>query len=58
MLCKIISLCQVPPISPIESQTSTLFKYKTLYIMEHQTTKPERIQKLLQIIPRNCQNKL
>ena len=57
MLCKIISLFQVP-ISPIESQTSTLFEYKTLYVMEHQTTKPERIQKLLQIIPRNCLNKL
>ena len=50
---KIIPFCEVP-ISLIESQTSSLLKYKA----EHQTTKPERIQKLLQIVPRNCRNKL
>ena len=27
-------------------------------LMEHQTAKPERILKFLQIIPRNCLNKL
>ena len=26
--------------------------------MEHQTNKPEQIQELLQIMPRNCLNKL
>ena len=41
--------CQVP-ISPIESQASSLLKR----LMEHQTTKPKRILKLLQIILRYC----
>ena len=41
--------CQVP-ISPIESQASSLLKR----LMEHPTTKPKRILKLLQIIPRYC----
>ena len=46
MLYKIIPFCQVP-ISPTESQTFSLFKYKWLYVDVKQTTKPERIPKLL-----------
>ena len=45
-------------ILPIENQTFSLLKYKALMLMEHQTAKPERILKFLQIIPRNCLNKL
>ena len=44
--------------SPIESQTYSLLNKKRFMLMEHQTTKPERIPKLLQIIPRNFLNKL
>ena len=51
-----IQFCQVPT-SLIESQTSSLLT-KRFMLMEHQTIKPEQIQKLLQLVPRNCLNKL
>ena len=34
------------PISPIENQPSSLLSTKRFILMEHQTTKPERILKL------------
>ena len=57
MHSKIIPFFQVP-ILPIESQTSSSLKYKAFLLIEHQTAKPERILKPLQIITRNCTNKL
>ena len=57
MIYKTIPFCQVP-VSLIESQTSYLLKYKALMLMEQQTNKPQRNQILLQIVPRNCLNKL